>query len=90
MRDEKLAKLAEQIETGLEILGATAIEDMLQDNVAKTIKQLKEAGIVVWVLTGDKIETAINIGHSCGLLNKTLQEVIVDAESSQNLYFQLI
>ena len=47
-----------------------------------TIKALKDAGIVVWVLTGDKIETAINIGYSCGLLNSDMLEVVVDSEST--------
>ena len=50
------------------LVGATAIEDRLQDKVPETIQQLKQAGIKVWVLTGDKIETAENIGYACGLL----------------------
>ncbi len=59
---------AELIEKNLLILGATAIEDKLQQGVAETIVMLKKAGIKVWVLTGDKIETAVNIGYSCQLL----------------------
>jgi P-type E1-E2 ATPase len=50
------------------LVGSTAIEDRLQDEVEETINQLKAAGIKVWVLTGDKIETAKNIGFACGLL----------------------
>jgi P-type E1-E2 ATPase len=50
------------------LIGSTAIEDKLQDQVADTIDFMKRAGIKVWVLTGDKIETAINIGISCKLL----------------------
>lgn len=42
---------------------------MLQDEVGETIEILKEAGIKIWVLTGDKVETAINVGYSCNLLN---------------------
>ena len=49
-------------------MAATAIEDKLQENVGEVIADLKKAGINVWVLTGDKIETAINIGYSCKLL----------------------
>lgn len=49
----------EEIETGLRLLGATAIEDRLQDGVPETIEDLKRAGIKVWVATGDKVETAI-------------------------------
>jgi len=63
-REEKMNKVAEKIEWNFELIGATAIEDKLQDEVADTISILKEAGIKIWVLTGDKIETAINIGYS--------------------------
>lgn len=47
-------------------MGATAVEDALQDNVRDTIESLRNAGIKVWVLTGDKVETALNIALSCG------------------------
>lgn len=50
----------------LELLGATAVEDTLQDNVKDTLESLRYAGIMVWVLTGDKIETALNIAKACG------------------------
>lgn len=50
----------------LELLGATAVEDALQDKVKDTLQSLREAGIAIWVLTGDKIETALNIAKSCG------------------------
>lgn len=50
----------------LELLGATAVEDALQDNVKDTLESLRKAGIRVWVLTGDKVETALNIALSCG------------------------
>ena len=66
-------QLQEEIESGLELLGGTAIEDKLQDEVGETIEQIKKAGIKVWVLTGDKIETAINIGLSCKLLTSNLE-----------------
>lgn len=67
-REEKIAAAANKIETGLILLGATAIEDKLQDGVPETIATLLEADIKVWVLTGDKQETAINIGYACKLL----------------------
>jgi len=63
-REEKVSQVEDEIEYDFEIVGATAIEDRLQDEVANTISVLKEAGIKIWVLTGDKIETAINIGYS--------------------------
>jgi len=77
-RAEQVSKLATELETraGLKILGATAIEDRLQDLVPETIEHLRQAGIVVWVLTGDKIETAISIGKSCRLLTGLAIEVI--------------
>ena len=57
------------IEYDLELVGSTAIEDRLQDEVKDTIEFMREANIKVWVLTGDKVETAINIGVSAGLLD---------------------
>jgi phospholipid-transporting ATPase len=56
------------LEREFELIGATAIEDQLQDNVSQTIQRIRRAGVKVWMLTGDKKETAINIGISCGLL----------------------
>eukprot|EP00550_Attheya_septentrionalis_P000883 CAMPEP_0198291878 /NCGR_PEP_ID=MMETSP1449-20131203/9239_1 /TAXON_ID=420275 /ORGANISM="Attheya septentrionalis, Strain CCMP2084" /LENGTH=1751 /DNA_ID=CAMNT_0043990563 /DNA_START=276 /DNA_END=5531 /DNA_ORIENTATION=+ len=67
-RDEKLTAAALDIERGLHIVGATAIEDKLQDGVPDTISKLEEAGIKLWVLTGDKRETAIEIGYSTKVL----------------------
>ena len=51
------------------LLGGTGIEDKLQDKVPKTIDFIRESGIKLWVITGDKMETAINIGYSSKLLN---------------------
>lgn len=48
----------------LQLLGATAIEDKLQDKVPETIETLMKADIKIWILTGDKQETAINIGEN--------------------------
>jgi phospholipid-transporting ATPase len=67
-RQDALDQAAEMIEKDLVLLGATAIEDKLQDGVPDTIHTLMEAGIKVWVLTGDRQETAINIGFSCKLI----------------------
>lgn len=68
-RDDKIDAVSEEIEVKLTLVGSTAIEDLLQEKVGETIFALKEAGIKLWVLTGDKIETAINIGYSCQLLS---------------------
>lgn len=61
-REEKVDAMYEEIEQNLKLIGATAIEDKLQDGVPQTIANLAAAGIKLWVLTGDKQETAINIG----------------------------
>ncbi len=78
-RDAKLAACAELIEKNLRLLGCTAIEDKLQDGVPQCIKQLAIAGIRLWVLTGDKMETAINIGFACSLLTEEMDQFIVSA-----------
>jgi len=64
-RDQLVATCQEEMEVELTLAGCSAIEDKLQDEVGPTIKAIKSAGIKVWVLTGDKVETAINIGQSC-------------------------
>jgi len=71
-REEKIDEVAEEIESNLTLLGSTAIEDLLQDQVGETLVALKEAGIKIWVLTGDKIETVISIGYSCQLLSNEM------------------
>ena len=77
-REEKVSQVDELIEHDLELIGSTAIEDKLQDEVAETIEFMKDTGIKVWVLTGDKIETAINIGISAKLLDDSMDQYIVD------------
>jgi phospholipid-translocating ATPase len=62
-REKRIEDVSDEIERDLRLLGATAIEDRLQDGVPETIADLKLAGIKVWVATGDKLETAIGI-HS--------------------------
>ena len=78
-----------QIEINLEIVGATAIEDKLQDEVGETISILKQAGINIWVLTGDKIETAINIGYSCQLITEKLDKIIISGNTFEAVQSQL-
>ncbi|XP_078113351.1 phospholipid-transporting ATPase ID isoform X2 [Sander vitreus] len=76
-REDQLAVLYEEIEQGLKLLGATAIEDKLQEGVPETITCLNLADIKIWVLTGDKLETAMNIGYSCNILRDNMNEVFV-------------
>ena len=83
-REEKLDASYDIIEKNLTLLGATAIEDKLQDGVGQTIANLSTAGIKIWVLTGDKQETAINIGYSSQLLtDEQVEPFIVDADNFQ-------
>ncbi|KAF8512600.1 Ca-transporting ATPase [Hysterangium stoloniferum] len=77
-RGEALDKAAEIIERDMVLLGATAIEDKLQEGVPDTIHTLQMAGIKVWVLTGDRQETAINIGLSCRLISESMNLVIIN------------
>lgn len=65
LREEKLSKAFDIIETKLILVGATGIEDRLQEDCDKTLAALRRAGIKIWVLTGDKKETALNISNSC-------------------------
>ncbi|XP_062992468.1 phospholipid-transporting ATPase IA isoform X1 [Elgaria multicarinata webbii] len=77
----KLEESYELIEKNLQLLGATAIEDKLQDQVPETIETLMKADIKIWILTGDKQETAINIGHSCKLLRKNMGLLVINEGS---------
>uniref|UniRef100_A0A8C1W2A9 Phospholipid-transporting ATPase n=1 Tax=Cyprinus carpio TaxID=7962 RepID=A0A8C1W2A9_CYPCA len=80
-RAQKLEECYELIEKNLLLLGATAIEDRLQAGVPETIATLMRADIKIWVLTGDKQETAINIGYSCKLVSHGMSLVIVNEDS---------
>ena len=81
-RQEEVDKAAELIEKDFFLLGATAIEDRLQDGVPDTIHTLQQAGIKIWVLTGDRQETAINIGMSCKLISEDMTLLIVNEEDA--------
>ncbi|KAG8010054.1 Phospholipid-transporting ATPase ID [Nibea albiflora] len=74
-REDRLAAAYEEIEQDMMLLGATAIEDKLQEGVPETIAVLSLANIKIWVLTGDKQETAVNIGYSCKMLTDDMTEV---------------
>ncbi|KAL4606488.1 hypothetical protein ACB092_09G106300 [Castanea dentata] len=80
-RVAKLRQTAALIECNLKLLGATGIEDKLQEGVPEAIESLRQAGIKVWVLTGDKQETAISIGLSCKLLTSDMHQIIINGNS---------
>jgi len=85
-RDQLKEELASAIERNLILLGATAIEDKLQDGVPECIGTLQDAGIKIWVLTGDKLETAINIGFASNLLNRSMCLLAIRESKNKHLY----
>ncbi|KAF8623335.1 hypothetical protein AX15_006411 [Amanita polypyramis BW_CC] len=91
-REIKVEAVADELERDLRLLGATAIEDKLQDGVPETIADLKKAGIKVWVATGDKLETAIAIGHSTNLIGRDANIIVIRNvnESEKPIYQQMV
>ncbi|KAL8253658.1 hypothetical protein R6Q59_031879, partial [Mikania micrantha] len=80
-RERKLDEVAELIEKDLTLIGCTAIEDKLQEGVPSCIETLSRAGIKIWVLTGDKLETAINIAYACKLINNDMKQFVISSET---------
>lgn len=73
-RTKKMELVAELIEANLELHAGTGVEDRLQDEVGNTLEMLQQAGLKIWMLTGDKVETAINIGIATGLIQPHYEE----------------
>ncbi|KEH17355.1 putative phospholipid-translocating ATPase [Medicago truncatula] len=82
-RETMIDEASDMIESNLILLGATAVEDKLQNGVPECIDKLAQAGIKIWVLTGDKMETAINIGFACSLLRQGMKQLIIQLESPE-------
>jgi phospholipid-transporting ATPase len=80
-REVHVDKVCAELEVGLRLVGVTAIEDKLQEGVPRTIATLALAGIKIWVLTGDKQGTAINIGYSCRLLTADMEQMILNEDT---------
>ncbi|XP_034035363.1 probable phospholipid-transporting ATPase IF isoform X1 [Thalassophryne amazonica] len=83
-REERLQEAFSYIERDLQLLGATGVEDKLQDKVQETIEALRLAGIKVWVLTGDKHETAVSVSLSCGHFHRTMNILELLQQHSDN------
>ncbi|KAL7715157.1 Phospholipid-transporting ATPase [Entamoeba marina] len=83
-REETIDKLQNELEQGFQMIGVSAIEDRLQDGVKETLDVLTRAGIRIWVITGDKMETAKSIGISCGLLNHNVIQINHSSEDDCN------
>lgn len=80
-REKKVAAASEAIERNLELVGATGVEDKLQDGVPECLQDLRKAGIKTWILTGDKVETAVSIAHNCKLFTDDMEVLqLVDAD----------
>ncbi|KAL6626374.1 hypothetical protein ACP70R_030100 [Stipagrostis hirtigluma subsp. patula] len=83
-RGNLLRSVAANIECNIRILGATGIEDKLQAGVPEAIESLRQADIKVWILTGDKQETAISIGYSCKLLTNDMTQIVINNNSKES------
>ncbi|CAL5186760.1 unnamed protein product [Lathyrus oleraceus] len=82
-REQIVEDVLEKIEKDLILLGATAVEDKLQNGVPECIDKLAQAGIKLWVLTGDKMETAINVGFACRLLRQGMKQIIISSDTPE-------
>uniref|UniRef100_A0A8C3W4T4 Phospholipid-transporting ATPase n=1 Tax=Catagonus wagneri TaxID=51154 RepID=A0A8C3W4T4_9CETA len=89
-RESEISLVYEEIEKDLMLLGATAIEDKLQDGVPETIITLNKAKIKVWVLTGDKQETAVNIAYACNIFHDEMDGIfIVEGKDNETVQQEL-
>ena len=86
-KKENLEELQNEIEENLHLIGATIVEDKLQDQVPETIRDLRLAGIKIWMLTGDKFSTALNIGLSCNLISNDMKIFKIRGEKNENMDF---
>uniref|UniRef100_A0A6V7QQ72 Phospholipid-transporting ATPase n=1 Tax=Ananas comosus var. bracteatus TaxID=296719 RepID=A0A6V7QQ72_ANACO len=84
-RESHLERVSDLIERELILIGATAVEDKLQRGVPQCIDKLAQAGLKIWVLTGDKMETAINIGYACSLLRQGMKQICLSATNNDLL-----
>ena len=83
-KQKLIDRLYDIIEKNLTLLGGTAVEDKLQDNVPETIKELRAAGIKIWVLTGDKLDTAKSIGQSCNLISNEQKTFVMKIQKEED------
>lgn len=74
------------IENNFNVLGSTGVQDNLQEGVVETLQKLKQAQIKIWLLTGDKEETAVNIGFASGLLDNFTQRLLVASSKHDKLF----
>ncbi|KAK1937803.1 putative phospholipid-transporting ATPase 8 [Phytophthora citrophthora] len=83
-REQLCVEVAKKVEKSTKLLGATGVEDLLQDGVRECISQLSLGGINIWMLTGDKDETAISVAHMCGLIGPKSKIIIFKGKTKQD------
>jgi phospholipid-translocating ATPase len=76
-REAAVTKVVESLETNMQLLGITGVEDKLQEDIQECIQQLRNAGINIWMITGDKVETAVCIANTAGLKSPVQKEFII-------------
>jgi phospholipid-transporting ATPase len=79
-----LYKVYDHFETNLQYLGVAVVQDELQDGAPRVVNKLREAGIKTWILTGDKLETALYVANSCSLAGKDSAALCIVAESRED------
>ncbi|XP_023715383.1 probable phospholipid-transporting ATPase IF isoform X4 [Cryptotermes secundus] len=89
-RTSIIAASYNKMEANLTLLGATGVEDELQEGVQETLESLRAAGIKVWILTGDKVETAVNISLSCGHLKPNAQQLYLTGHNTKETCLQTL
>ena len=89
-KEDQLNILYDELEYKFNYLGCSAIEDLLQDKVPETIYDLLSANIKLWILTGDKQETAIEIGKSCNLIDEEKMELIIMSSKSKDEFIKIL
>ena len=80
-REAAVTKVVEALETDMQLLGITGVEDKLQEDIQASIAQLRNAGIKIWMITGDKVETAVCIAKTAGLKSPTQKEFVIKEQS---------
>ncbi len=94
-RDASIRRACDQIESNLECVGATAVEDRLQEDVVLTLETIRKAGIKVWILTGDNKETAVNVSNACGHFLPNMEHLVmadmgVDSKTRDGYFFLFV
>merc|ERR1712000_656349 len=88
-RDENVAAAIEELEEGLDLIGLTGVEDKLQEDIRASLETLRNAGIKIWMLTGDKRETATCIARSSKLASRSHSIFQMESSNTQDALSKL-